>query len=89
MGDICCNVFAFADELVVFSPICNALKKMVTICERYDLEFSLSFNPDKCVLVIFPDSEFYVDNVGIKMYGRNIQNVRGEKHVTLYQLVGV
>ncbi len=73
--------FAYADDLVVLSPTCNALKKMVTICERYSLEFSLSFNPDKCVLIIFSDSEFYMDNLGIKMYGRNIQNVRNEKHL--------
>ncbi len=78
---ICCNVSAYADDLVVLSPTCNALKKMVTICERYALEFSLSLNPDKCVLIIFSDSEFYMDNVGIKMHGRNFQNVRGEKHM--------
>ncbi len=53
MGDICCNVFAYADDLVIFSPTCNALKKMITICGQYALEFSLSFNPDKCVNYIF------------------------------------
>ncbi len=75
------TVFAYADDIVVLSPTCNALRKMVTICERYALNFSLSFNPNKCVLVIFSDSEFYMDNVYIKMYGRNIQNVRSEKHL--------
>ncbi len=42
MGDICCNVFAYADDIVALSPTCNALRKMVTIWERYILNFSLS-----------------------------------------------
>ncbi len=81
MGDFCCNVFVYADDIIVLNPTCNALRKMVSICESYALNFSLSFNPNKCVLVIFLDSEFYMDNVCIKMHGRNIQNVRSEKHL--------
>ncbi len=81
MGDICCNIFAYADDLAILSPTCNALKKMMTICEQYALKFSLSFNPDKCVSIIFSDSEYYMNNVSIKMYGRNIQNFRSEKHL--------
>ncbi len=90
MGDICCNVFAYADDLVILSPTCNALKKMMTICEQYDLEFSLSFNPVKCVLIIFSDSESYMNNVSVKMCGRKTQ-ILGVKNtwVTLYQLLGV
>ncbi len=53
MGDICSNAFAYADDIVVLSPTCNALRKMVGICERYATNFSVSFNPNKCVLIIF------------------------------------
>lgn len=53
MGAICCNAFAYADDIVILSPTCDALRKMVRICEQYAIQFSLSFNPNKCVLIIF------------------------------------
>ncbi len=53
MGAICCNAFAYADDIVILSPTCDALMKMARICEQYAIQFSLSFNPNKCVLIIF------------------------------------
>ncbi len=78
MGAICCNAFAYADDIVILSPTCNALRKMVRICEQYAIQFSLSFNPNKCVLIIFSDSDVFMDNVCLKMYGRTIQNIKTE-----------
>ncbi len=90
MGDICCNGFAYADDIVVRSTTCSALRKVVTICGWYASNFSLNFNPNKCVTVIFPDSDFYMNNVCIKMYGHSVRNVRTENTwVTWYQLVEV
>ena len=53
MGDICCNAFAYADDIVILSPTCDALRKMVKTCEQYATQFSLSFNSNKCVLIVF------------------------------------
>ncbi len=53
MGAICCNTFAYADDIVILSPTCDALRKMVRLCEQYAVQFSLSFDPNKCVLIIF------------------------------------
>ncbi len=52
MGAICCNAYAYADDIIL-SPTCDALTKMVRICEQYAIQFSLSFNPNKCILIIF------------------------------------
>ncbi len=32
IGAICCNAFAYADDIVILSPTCDALRKMVRIC---------------------------------------------------------
>ncbi len=58
MGDICSNAFAYADDIVVLSPTCNALRKM-RICEWYATNFSVNFNPNKCVLFFL--SEFFYE----------------------------
>ncbi len=39
------------------------------------------FNPEKCVLVIFDDSDFFMDHIRIQMYGHDIQNVKSGKHL--------
>ncbi len=73
MGDNCCNVFAYADDVVILSPTCDALRKMVRLSELYATQFSLSFNPNKCVLIIFfffffSDSDVFMDKICISMY---------------------
>ncbi len=79
MGDICCNAFAYADDdIVILSPSREALRMMVKICEQYATLFTFNFNPNKCVLIIFSDSDVFMDSVCIKMYGRTIQNVKSE-----------
>ncbi len=80
MGDICCNAFAYADDVVILSPTCDALRMMVKICEQYATQFSLSFNPNKCVLIISLDSDVFMDSVCIETYGRTIQNVKSVKN---------
>ncbi len=48
---------------------------MVMVCEQYATQFSLSFNPNKCVLIIFSDSDAFMDSVCINIYSHAIQNV--------------
>ena len=35
IGNICANAFAYADDLVLLSPSCTALKTLITICEIF------------------------------------------------------
>ncbi len=71
MGGICCNTFAYADDIVVLSANCDVLRKIVRVCEQHETLFILSFNPHKGVLIIFSD---FMDSVYIKTYGRTIQS---------------
>ena len=58
IGDVCANAFAYADDIVLLSPSCSALRQLITICEQFADEYVVNFNPDKCTLLIFSKSEF-------------------------------
>ena len=62
IGDICANAFAYADDIVILSPSCSALRHLISICENFADEYKIIFNPDKCTLLIFTDSEFRKNN---------------------------
>ena len=75
------NAFGYADDIVILSPSCKALKFLIAICEKYASEYKIQFNPDKCTLLIFSDSDFYHNNVNIIISGCKIKNVKQEKHL--------
>ena len=81
IGNLCANAFAYADDLVILSPSCIALNQMIKECESYANEYKLKFNPEKCTLLIFSDSEFFFNNVNISLCGSRIKNVKHEKHL--------
>ena len=81
IGNLCANSFAYADDIILLSPTCTALRSMIEICEKFSDDYKLQFNPDKCTLLIFSDSDFYYNNVKIKLCGRVIKNVKSETHL--------
>ena len=81
IGNLCANAFAYADDVILLSPTCTALKIMISICEQFSYEYKLQFNPDKCKLLIFSDSDYYFKNVCIKLCGRTVKNVKTEAHL--------
>ena len=81
IGNLCANAFAYADDVILLSPTCTALKSMIEICEQFSDDYKLQFNPNKCTLLIFSDSDYYFNNVCIRLCGRVIKNVRSETHL--------
>ena len=81
MGNLCANAFAYADDIILLSPTCTALRAMISICEKFSDHFKLEFNPEKCTLLIFSDNDFYFKNVKIRLCGHIIKNVKSEKHL--------
>ena len=53
IGNICTNAFAYADDIVLLTPSCTALRSLIRICEEYADSYKLKFNPDKCILLIY------------------------------------
>ncbi len=41
MGAVCCNVFAYAGDIVILSPTCDGFRKMMRVYEQYVIQFSL------------------------------------------------
>ena len=39
IGNICANAFAYADDIVLLSPSCTALRNLINICEIYAIEY--------------------------------------------------
>ena len=81
IGHMSANAFGYADDIVILSPTCKALKSLILICELYAKEYKIKFNPDKCTLLIYADSDFYDNNVNIIIAGCKIKNVKMEKHL--------
>ena len=53
MGNVYANSFSYADDKTLLSPTIASLKKFINICEKYSVEFKISFNPSKCSLLCF------------------------------------
>ena len=81
IGKICANAFGYADDIVILSPTCKALTALIDICEKYANEHKILFNPDKCTLLIFADTDFFEENVKIMISGCPVKNVKTEKHL--------
>ena len=83
IGTICANAFAYADDIVLLTPSCNALRSLIKICEHFADEYLLKFNPDKCSLLIYADknADFYANNCNINLCGKTIKHVKKEKHL--------
>ncbi|XP_060802244.1 uncharacterized protein LOC132902175 [Amyelois transitella] len=56
----CINNISYADDMVLLSPSVGALRRMLSICERYALTHGLRYNAKK--------SEFMVFKAGSKQY---------------------
>ena len=81
IGNICANAFGYADDIVILSPSCKALRCLIEICEKYANEHMIKFNPDKCTLLVFSDPNSSGKDISIYISGCKIKNVKSEKHL--------
>ena len=81
IGNICANAFAYADDIVLLSPSCVALRNLIRVCETYANEYEIKFNPDKCTLLIFSSLKNIEEQVNITLCGTRIKNIANEKHL--------
>ena len=68
---------------MLLTPTCTALRFLIILCEKYAESYKLRFNPDKCTLLIYADknTDFYINNCHIMLCGKQIINVKTEKHL--------
>ena len=81
IGNICANALAYADDVILLTPTCAALIVLISICEEYSREVNLQFNPNKCILLVFTDSDVTNDMFKIEMFNKIIPVKLCEKHL--------
>ena len=87
MGPNFVGALACADDIVLIAPTPTALRKLLSICERYARDYCISFNPlkTKC-LVIIPrerrDLFVHVDNLVFYIDDKPISIVKSFSHLS-------
>ena len=81
IGNLCANAFGYADDIIILSPSCTALRCLIEICEKYAKDHMIKFNPDKCTLLVFSDPNFSEKDISISISGCEIRNVKNEMHL--------
>jgi len=53
IGNIYAGCFLYADDIVLLSPTCHCLQKLITVCEQFGRLWDLKFNSLKSQLATF------------------------------------
>ena len=80
VGSEPCNVFSFADDVVLLSPTLTGLNRLIDICQVYANTFSVKFNPSKSKLMYFNNCNIKV-NPRVKINDVEIQVVDNIKYL--------
>jgi len=85
IGDNFVGALAYADDIVLLAPSASALRIMLTICDNYAADYSISFNASKSkCLVVLPSSRRslcdYIKNCIFYVGGKPIEYVNSFAH---------
>ena len=81
IGHLAANAFGYADDIVLLSPSCKALRFLILICEKFALEYKLTFNPQKCKILLYSTRNIQTGKIDIQIGGHKIEVVSSEKHL--------
>ena len=55
VGKLICNHLMYADDIVLFAPSVKGLQKLIRVCEKYGIDYDITYNPQKsAILVVAP-----------------------------------
>ncbi|XP_052744136.1 uncharacterized protein LOC128199283 [Bicyclus anynana] len=78
----CVNNISYADDMVLLSPSVRALRKLLTICERYAQKHGLLYNVKKSELLVFRVGSRKLENVPpVTLGGIELQRVSEFKYL--------
>ena len=81
IGNTCCNAFAYADDVILLTPTCAALRVLIKVCEQYSRDVNLQFNTNKCVLLVFANYDIDVNIFKIEMFNEPVPKKLCDKHL--------
>ena len=82
IGQLPCNIFSYADDLVLVAPTVKSINLLLRNCIDYSIEFGLKFNPDKTKYMGF--SNHYLDFDCVNILFNNIK----VEHVSQFKYLG-
>lgn len=78
IGNVCCGVIGYADDLLLLAPTRESLQHMISICEAYASEYDIKFNGLKSQLMVFGKCS---GNISVCVSGENVKVVRQMKYL--------
>jgi len=86
VGSVFVGALAYADDLVLIAPSATALRKLLSICDTYAHEYSMSFNAQKSkCLVILPRTRRFLapllNDCRFQIGGNNMEMVSSYCHL--------
>ena len=78
IGDLCCGLIGYADDLLLLAPTIESLKHMFSVCEAYASEYDIKFNGLKSQLMVFGKIN---RNVNVCVNGENVKVVSQMKYL--------
>ena len=73
MGNVMCNIFVYADDVVLLAPSVKALQNLTRICDLYSRDFNLSFNGDKSEIIIFDNNKNINCNINVYLNTKRLK----------------
>ena len=81
IGSVFCAVFAYADDIILFSPSITALQIMLTVCQSYAVLADFHFSPGKSAAIRFGSSVTERSVTCLRIGGANIPRVTEVRHL--------
>ena len=78
IGNVFNGALSYADDLILLSPTRQGMKLLLQICEKYSIDFDISFNASKSKMLYFGNNTKV--NV-FQLCGKDIEIVSHEKHL--------
>ena len=74
--------FGYADDAILLSPTVSGLQKMINICERFGIDYHVSFNSSKTYCIKFSNNSKTSEcNKSVYMNGEKLQWKKTIKHL--------
>ena len=56
IGNTFCGSLGYADDVILLCPTLMSMRKMLSICESFAVEYDVLFNPSKSKLLVYNSS---------------------------------
>lgn len=72
---VCVNNLSYADDMVLLSPSISALRKLLSVCEKYAKQHGLKYNCEKSEMLIFKAGKYRPSNIPPVVLNGNVLKV--------------